>query len=134
MADPLLSTLRISLLVLCMFAAARSDFRTLSVKDSHWIRWAIPASIVLLIEMASSDAGFENVCMTFALVAIFSFCFLAPPDPRKLGEWGVQEASLSIAYLLGASGIIGGAIAYSETDFVDLVLVDESTTRNRCDL
>ena len=126
MADPLLSTLRISLLVLCMFAAARSDFRTLSVRDRHWIRWAIPASIILVLEMASSDAGFENVCMAFALMAIFSFCFLVPPDPRKLGEWGGKEASISIVYLLGASGIIGGAIAYSETDFVDLVLGDES--------
>ena len=126
MADPLISTLRISLLVLCMFAAARSDFRTLSVRDDHWIRWAIPASIILVLEMASSDAGFENVCMTFALMAIFSFCFLVPPDPRKLGEWGGKEASISIVYLLGASGIIGGAIAYSETDFVDLVLGDES--------
>ena len=126
MAAPLLSTLRISLLVLCMFAAARSDFRTLSVKDSHWIRWAIPASIVLLIEMASSDAGIENVCIAFALIAIFSFCFAFPPDPRKLGEWGIQEANLSILYLLGASGLIGGAIAYSDTDFVDLVLGDES--------
>jgi len=126
MADPLLSTLRISLLVLCMFAAARSDFRILSVKDVHWIRWAIPASSILVLQLASSDAGFENVCMTFALVAIFSFCFVAPPDPRKVGEWGGQEVTLSILYLLGASGIIGGAIAYSETDFVDLVLGDES--------
>jgi len=126
MADPLFSTLRISLLVLCMSAAARSDFRTLSVKDAHWIRWAIPASIVLLFEMASSDAGFENVCMAFALVAIFSFCFKSPPNPRKLGEWDIQEATLSALYLLGALGLIGGAIAYSQTDFVDLVLGDES--------
>ena len=126
MADPLLSTIRISLLVLCMFAAARSDFQTLSVRDAHWIRWAIPASIVLLLEMASSDAGFENVCTTFALVAIFSLCFAAPPDPRKIREWSTKEATLSMIYLLGAWGIIGGAIAYAETDFVDLVLGDES--------
>ena len=91
MADPLLSTLRISFLALCMFAAARSDFRTLSVRDAHWIRWAIPASIILALQIASSDAGFENVCMVFALVAIFSFCFVVPPDPRKLGENGAVK-------------------------------------------
>ncbi len=125
MADPLLSTLRISLLVLCMLAAARSDYRTLSVKDDHWIRWAIPASLILLIEMTSSDAGIENVCMAFAVVAVFSFCFEAPPDIRDIGEWGRQEASLSIFYLLGALGLVGGAISYSGTDFVDLVLGDE---------
>jgi len=127
MADPLLSTLRISLLVLCMFAAARSDLQTLSVKDEHWIRWAIPASLVLLVDIASSDAGFENVCMAFALFAIFSFCFSPIPDPRNVGDWGSQEATLSIFYLLGAIGLAGGAISYSETDFIDLVLGDEST-------
>lgn len=126
MADPLLSTLRISLLVLCMFAAARSDLHTLSVKDDHWIRWAIPAFLVLLVDLASSDADFENVCMAFALVAIFSFCFTLPPDPRSLGDWGRQEATLSIFYLLGAIGLVGGAVSYSDTDFIDLVLGDES--------
>lgn len=127
MADPLFSTLRISLLVLCMFAAARSDLQTLSVKDDHWIRWAIPASLVLLVDIASSDAGFENVCMAFALFAIFSFCFYPIPDPRNVGDWGGREATLSIFYLLGAIGLAGGTISYSETDFIDLVLGDEST-------
>jgi len=75
--------------------------------------------------MTSSDAGIENVCMAFAVVAVFSFCFEAPPDIRDIGEWGRQEASLSIFYLLGALGLVGGAISYSGTDFVDLVLGDE---------
>ena len=126
MVDPLFSTIRISLLVLCMFAAARSDLQTLSVKDDHWIRWAIPASLILLIELATTDAGIENVCMAFALVSIFSFCFVIPPDPRKFRGWGRIEAIISIFYLLGSLGLIGGAITYSETDFVDLVLGDES--------
>ena len=126
MADPLLSTLRISLLAICMFAAARSDFQTLYVRDDHWIRWSIPASLVLLLEMASSNAGIENICMTFALLAIFSFCFSPPPDIRTIGEWGRREAILSMFYSLGALGLVGGAISYSETDFVDLLLGDES--------
>jgi len=126
MADPLLSTLRISLLVLCMFAAARSDFQTLSVRDDHWIRWSIPASLVLLLELTSSNAGIENICMTFALLTIFSFCFSPPPDPRELGEWGRREAILSVFYSIGALGLVSGAISYSETDFVDLLLGDES--------
>ncbi len=126
MADPLLSTLRISLLVLCMFAAARSDFQTLSVRDDHWIRWAIPAALILIVEMATDDAGTANICMAFALAAIFSFCFSVPPDPRNIREWGIQEVFLSQVYLLGVLGLFGGAFAYSGTNFVDLVLGDES--------
>ena len=126
MADPLLSTLRISLLVICMFAAARSDFQTLSVKDAHWKIWALPATVVLLFEMSSSDAGIENVFMTFSIAAVFSLCFVTPPDPRKLGEWGRQDFILSMIYCLGALGLVGGAISYSDTDFIDLALGDES--------
>ena len=126
MADPLFSTLRISLLAICMFAAARSDFQTLSVKDVHWKIWAVPASIVLLFEMSSSDAGIENVCMIFSIVAVFSLCFVTPPDPRKLGEWDRQDFILSMIYSLGALGLVAGAISYSDTDFIDLALGDES--------
>ena len=126
MADPLFSTLRISLLVLCMATAARSDFQTLSVRDSHWVRWSIPAALVLIIEMASDDAGFANICMAMAIVSIFSVCFADPPDPRNLREWSGQEKLLSIAYVLGMAGLVGGAVSYSETDFVDLVLGDEA--------
>ncbi|HJM24170.1 MAG TPA: hypothetical protein QF821_00790 [Candidatus Thalassarchaeaceae archaeon] len=126
MADPLISTLRISLLILCMATAARSDFATLTVRDSHWVRWAIPASLILLVEMTSDDTGFANICMTFSLIAIFSICFTSPPDPRELREWGTRELLLSIVYVLGLTGLVGGAITYSGTNFVDLVLGDES--------
>jgi hypothetical protein len=126
MADPLLSTIRISLLFLCMATAARSDFQTLSVRDSHWISWAIPAALILIVELASDDAGVSNICMVSSLVAIFSICFIAPPDPRDIREWRWMDALLSMAYILGVIGLLGGAIVYSDTNFVDLVLGDEA--------
>ena len=73
MADPLLSTLRISILVISMAVAARSDFETLSVRDRHWIRWAVPVVIILLVELASENMGIANFCMVFSLAAVFSF-------------------------------------------------------------
>jgi len=126
MLDPLLSTIRISLLVLCMSSAARSDFQTFTVRDGHWIRWGVPASVILIIEMVSGNAGVANVCMAVALVAVFSFCFSAPPNPLKIREWRAMEVMLSSLYVLGLGGLIGGAITYSETDFIDLVLGDET--------
>ncbi|MBR79731.1 MAG: hypothetical protein CMA88_02980 [Euryarchaeota archaeon] len=125
-ADPLLSTIRISTLVLCMAIAARSDFETLSVRDSHWIKWVIPAAILLLVEVNSNNSGIANICMAFALVAVFSICFVRPPDPRKLEGWGTMEVILSTIYVLGFSGLILGISDYSDTNFVDLVLGDES--------
>ena len=126
MADPLLSTLRISILVIFMAAAARSDFETLSVRDRHWIRWAVPVVLILLVEMASENMGMANFCMVFSLVAVFSFCFSEPPDPRDFRDWNQNQALLSVVYSLGLVGFVYGANVYSDTDFIDLVLGDES--------
>ena len=89
MADPLLSTLRISILTIFMAVAARSDLDTLSVRDRHWIRWAAPVVLILLLEITSENMGLANLCMVFSLVAAFSFCFSDPPDPRDL-ESGIK--------------------------------------------
>ena len=126
MADPLLSTLRISVLVIFMAAAARSDFETLSVRDRHWIRWAIPVVLILLVEMASKDLGMANFCMVFSLVAVLSLCFSDPPDPREFRNWNQNQALLSVVYSLGLIGFVYGANVYSDTDFIDLVLGVES--------
>ena len=125
MADPLLSAVRISLLVLCMSSAARSDFQTLHVRDLHWIRWVIPATMILILEIASKNAGMSNICMTAALLAVFSFCFYTPPNPSKIREWRWMDALLASICILGIGGIIGGAITYSQTNFIDLVLGEE---------
>ena len=66
MADPLLSTLRISILTIFMAVAARSDFDTLSVRDRHWIRWSAPVVLILLVEMTSENMGLANFCMVFS--------------------------------------------------------------------
>lgn len=126
MADPLLSTLRISILVLCMASAARSDFETLSVRDGHWVKWSVPVVLILIMEMTSQDLGLANVCMVFSVVAVFSFCFSYPPDPRNYREWNANEGLLSVVYALGLVGFAYGANTYSDTNFVDLVLGDES--------
>ena len=126
MADPLLSTLRISILTIFMAVAARSDFDTLSVRDRHWIRWSAPVVLILLVEMTSENMGLANLCMVFSLVAAFSFCFSDPPDPRDFRDWNQNQALLLVVYALGLVGFLYGADAYSDTNFVDLVLGDES--------
>tara|TARA_Y100001980_G_C14509404_1_gene284904 strand:- start:242 stop:1234 length:993 start_codon:yes stop_codon:yes gene_type:complete len=124
--DPLLSTLRISILTIFMAVAARSDFETLSVRDRHWIRWSAPVVLILLLEMASENMGIANFCMVFSLVAVFSLCFSDPPNPRDFRDWNKKQVLVSIAYALGLVGILYGAKVYSDTNFIDLVLGDES--------
>ena len=126
-ADPLFSTLRISTLVLCMATAARSAYETLHVRDSHWVKWAAPASLLLASELVTNNSGLSNICMVAALISAFSICFVKPPDPRKAREWDSIEASVFAFFIIGSIGILGGALAYSDTNFVDLVLGDEST-------
>ena len=125
-ADPLISTLRISILTIFMAIAARSDFETLSVRNRHWIRWSVPVSLILLVEIVSENMGMANLLMVFSLVAVFSFCFSDPPDPRDFRHWNQNQALLSVVYALGLVGFVYGANVYSDTNFVDLVLGDES--------
>ena len=126
MADPLLSTLRISILTIFMAIAARSDFETLSVRNRHWVRWSVPVILILLVEIVSENMGIANLCMVFSLVAVFSFCFYDPPNPRDFTDWNQNQALLSVVYALGLVGFVYGANVYSDTNFVDLVLGDES--------
>tara|TARA_B000000441_G_scaffold42657_1_gene28015 strand:+ start:149 stop:646 length:498 start_codon:yes stop_codon:yes gene_type:complete len=109
-----------------MAAAARSDLETLSVRDRHWIRWSVPVVLILLVEMTSENMGIANFCMVFSLVAVFSFCFSEPPDPRDFRDWNQNQAFLFAVYALGLVGFVYGAIVYSDTNFIDLVLGDES--------
>ena len=125
-ADPLLSTLRISTLTIFMAIAARSDFETLSVRNRHWVRWSVPVILILLVEIVSENMGIANLCMVFSLVAVFSFCFYDPPNPRDFTHWNQNQALLSVVYALGLVGFVYGANVYSDTNFVDLVLGDES--------
>tara|TARA_B100001113_G_scaffold58154_1_gene43752 strand:+ start:7130 stop:8122 length:993 start_codon:yes stop_codon:yes gene_type:complete len=124
--DPLLSTLRISILTIFMASAARSDFETLSVRDRHWTRWSVPVVLILLVEMTSENMGIANFCMVFSLLAVFSFCFSKPPNPRDFRDWNQNQALLFVVYALGLVGFVYGAIVYSDTNFIDLVLGDES--------
>lgn len=125
-ADPLLSTLRISILTIFMAIAARSDFETLSVRNRHWVRWSVPVILILLVEIVSENMGIANLCMVFSLVAVFSFCFYDPLNPRDFTDWNQNQALLSVVYALGLVGFVYGANVYSDTNFVDLVLGDES--------
>ena len=109
-----------------MAIAARSDYETLSVRDSHWVKWSIPAVLLLLFEVTSKNSGTANMCMVLALLAVFSTCFVYPPDPRRASEWSWPEVVLSSIYIAGFAGIILGAVDNSGTNFVDLVLGDES--------
>tara|TARA_B100000287_G_scaffold434937_1_gene501025 strand:+ start:5477 stop:6469 length:993 start_codon:yes stop_codon:yes gene_type:complete len=124
--DPLLSTIRISALVICMAIAARSDYETLHVKDNHWVWWSIPAVLLLLAEIHSDSNDLANMCMVMALASIFSICFVKPPDPRRFRKWTRKDLALSAVYIIGISGLILGTFENSDTNFVDLVLGDES--------
>jgi len=109
-----------------MASAARSDFETLSVRDRHWTRWSVPVVLILLVEMTSENMGIANFCMVFSLLAVFSFCFSKPPNPRDFRDWNQNQALLFVVYALGLVGFVYGAIVYSDTNFIDLVLGDES--------
>ena len=64
--------------------------------------------------------------MVFSLLAVFSFCFSEPPNPRDFRDWKQNQALLFVVYALGLVGFVYGAIVYSDTNFIDLVLGDES--------
>ena len=121
-----MSTIRISMIFSCMFIAARSDFQTLSVRDIHWKIWAIPATIILVFEIASNNSGPANLMTISAMIAVFSICFYRIPDLRRFRDWKIEQITLSMIYLIGIAGILIGSIEFSDTNFVNLVLGEES--------
>ncbi len=124
--DPLITTVRISMLAICMAAAARSDYYTLTVRDWHWIKWGAPTALLLGLELASNDVGFANIAMVFALITAFSYCFMPPPDISIAKNWDGVQASLFLTYAIGFAGLLGGAYSHHDVELVDLIVGEES--------
>ena len=117
---------RVLVLFCCLAWAARSDYSTLMVSDSHWLKWTVPSTAILVLELAIIDATLLNYCMAGALLATSSLCMFDPPDLRNASVWAKEQYALSIVYGVGLVGLIGGAASHSNTDFIALVLGNES--------
>ena len=124
--DAALDWARVLILFCCLALAARSDYSTLMVKDSHWLRWAVPSAAILFMELAITGTTLLNYCMAGALLATSSLCMFDPPDLRKTSAWTKEQYSLSIVYGVGLVGLFGGVANHSDTDFIALVLGNES--------
>ena len=117
---------RASVMLCCLALAARSDYSTLKVKDRLWMNWTVPAIALLVLEMAIIETSLFNFYMSAALLAMASLSITGPPDLSQSLGWSGNEFSLAIVYVIGLAGLIGGAVYSMDTNFVDLVLGDES--------
>ena len=125
-ASSLLAWLRVFVLVCCLSIAARSDYATLSVRDRHWLNWSVPVTVLLVAEMMFLKTAASNFYMVAALLAISSTALFDPPNPKEAGRWGPTETSLALVYLVGIVGLLVGVFQNADTDFVQLVLGNES--------
>ena len=117
---------RVSALVLCMAIAAKSDYENLMVADSHWLKWSIIFVFLLFLEMILLETSISNYYMIAALLAIFSIAFFGTPQIKNILEWKKFEFSIALLYLIGFVGIVGGALENQNTDFISLILGEES--------
>tara|TARA_B100000959_G_scaffold244810_1_gene269008 strand:- start:5840 stop:6820 length:981 start_codon:yes stop_codon:yes gene_type:complete len=117
---------RASVMLCCLALAARSDYSTLKVKDQLWLTWTAPVIALLVLEMAIIEGSLLNFYMSAALLTTASLSILGPPDLRKSLGWSRNEFALATVYVIGLTGLIGGAVHSMDTNFVDLVLGDES--------
>ena len=119
--------IRVFLLVVCLFIAARSDYSILKVRDQHWINWLFPSSILLLIELAILRTHATNLYMIAALIALASVSFTKPPSILRAAKWKLPDFTLFLIYIIGLVGLFGGALQNADTNFVNLILGDESS-------
>lgn len=125
-ADHLLDWLRVIVLLFCMGFAARSDYSTLRVSDRHWLNWTAPATALLIAEMSLLGTSASNYYMVATLLAAASISLFDPPNLMEAKRWGSNEVTLASIYLVAAVGLLGGALENANTDFVALVLGNES--------
>tara|TARA_B100000959_G_scaffold71411_1_gene75736 strand:- start:15927 stop:16961 length:1035 start_codon:yes stop_codon:yes gene_type:complete len=125
-ADHLLDWLRVIVLFFCMGFAARSDYSTLRVSDRHWLNWTAPATALLIAEMTLLGTSASNYYMVATLLAAASIPLFDPPNLVEAKRWGSNEVTLASIYLVAAVGLLGGALENANTDFVALVLGNES--------
>jgi len=117
---------RVSALVLCLAIAAKSDYDNLMVPDSHWLKWSIIFVFLLLTEMILLQTSISNFYMIAAILAICSIPFFGTPSIKNILGWKKFEFYLASLYLIGFAGILGGIIENQDTDFISLILGEES--------
>ncbi len=125
-ADAVLEWARVIVLFCCLSLAAKSDYSTLMVRDSHWLNWTTPSVLLLIIGLAVIETDPLNYCMAGALLATASLSIFDPPDLRKTTHWSREQIALAAVYSIGLVGLLGGAMTHADTDFIALVLGDES--------
>ena len=122
----IIEIVRVSALIICMAIAAKSDYDNLMVPDNHWLKWSILFVFLLFFEMILIKTSISNYYMIAAILAMWSIPFFGTLHLKNILKWKKVEFSIAFLYLIGFTGLVGGVIENQNTDFISLILGEES--------
>ena len=108
----LLAVLRILVLVVCIAGAAKLDLWQRRVPNEYWIIWSQPLIFLLALELLVRGADW-TLWLTFAgILAWLSSNVIGVPEVKALRTGAIEDWLVSIWYLVGAVGVIAGALKH----------------------
>ena len=99
-------------LIGCMVGAAWLDHKYRRIPNEYWIAWAKPAIFIWSLEMLVNEADWMIWATAAAAVALASTAVIGRPSIKDITSGNPVDIVVSIWYIFGISGVIGGAMIY----------------------
>ena len=117
-ADPMqiLGWARWICLIACFVGAAWLDHNYRRIPNDYWIAWAKPAIFLWVLELLIVEADWMVWATASAAVALASTAVIGRPDLSDIKSGNPVDIVVSVWYMFGIAGVIGGSMVYGSTN------------------
>lgn len=119
--EELISWARMTCLFIGMGLAAWMDHKERRVANSHWIVWSKPAIFLWALSLMVQNADMYTFFTAIGVVAYASIAVIGRPTIRDILAGSKIDILVSIWYLVGIAGVVGGYATHSSTTLADVI-------------
>ena len=116
-------------LAACFAIGAWLDNRDRRIPNEHWIAWSKPLVFIWGLELMIKGADWTIWASALAALSFASVSVIGRPTIAAVLKAEKMDVAVAFCYLIGAAGVIFGAMKYVPGDF--LYLLDGSASEQR---
>jgi hypothetical protein len=116
-------------LAVCFAIGAWLDNRDRRIPNEHWIAWYKPLIFIWGLELMINGADWTIWASALAALSFASVSLIGRPTISSILKGEKMDVAVAFCYLIGAAGVIFGAMKYAPGDA--LSLLDGSASEQR---
>ncbi|MGY8702330.1 MAG: hypothetical protein ACKVHH_06445 [Candidatus Poseidoniales archaeon] len=108
-------------LAVCFAIGAWLDNRDRRIPNEHWIAWSKPLIFIWGLELMIRSADWTIWASALAALSFASVSLIGRPTIDSILKGEKMDVAVALCYLIGAAGVIFGAIKYAPGDALSLL-------------